>query len=77
MKHIVNIAGMIVVAFVFCVVAVLGETRVLYQMVSGIPQDVGTLDEWVEGFSYWALIGIAAALVASLLWYVLARLSQI
>jgi hypothetical protein len=71
MKHVVNLVGMMVITSLFCLLAVLAETRLLYETVSGVSENAGTLDDWMQNFTNWALAGIGAALFAGLLWYAL------
>lgn len=69
MRHLGNIAGMLAITFAFCLLAVFVEPLLLYEVVSGIPQSAGTLDNWIDDFIRWALYGIVAALGAALIWY--------
>jgi hypothetical protein len=59
------------VALILSLIAVLGETRLLSFVVSGIEE--GSLEDWLAGFVNWKLGGIVAALAAALLWYALGQ----
>lgn len=73
MKHIVNIAGMAVVAGLLCAVTVLGETRLLYETISGLPEGAGTLEEWIDDFARWGVGGIVVSFSTALLWYAIGQ----
>jgi len=74
MKHAFSLAGMFVVAVVFYLafVLVLEGQWLLPQRV--IPVAGVRLDQWLESFKMWAGMGIAAAFLASFLWYVVAQI---
>lgn len=72
MKHVVNFAGLLFVCFAFCALVALIENRILYETISGLSEGQ-TVEEWVEDFKLWGLIGVGSALLAALLWYLAAE----
>ncbi len=73
MKHALNLFGMISVAFLFyfVIVSILEEQYILPQAI--IPLAGVRFDQWLNSFRYWAGIGVATAVSASILWYILGQ----
>ena len=69
MKHVVNITGMAIVAYAFCALAVLGETLVLNDMVTGIPLELASLDEWMEDFTEIGVTNVSLGAVMMLQYF--------
>lgn len=71
-RPIVNLVGINFVAVFFYFVLVELEEKIIAALV--IPQINMTLEEWIADFRQLALIGIGAAWVTSIIWYVMTQL---
>lgn len=71
MKQILQIVGIVFVAGAFLLILVFLEENLALSEKIVPPPDV-SLEEWLENFRRWAIVGIASSLVAALLWYAVA-----
>jgi hypothetical protein len=73
MRHLVNIAGIIVIALViyFGFLIFLEGQLVLYEKV--VPPANVTLEDWLESFKWWGTAGIIASWASANLWYLLGQ----
>ncbi|MBI1923904.1 hypothetical protein HYR99_06600 [Candidatus Poribacteria bacterium] len=71
-KHIFCLGGIVVITAVFWALAhYVEKDMVLYKTV--VPPANVQLDQWLDNFERWAIVGIIMAGIASLLWYIFAQ----
>jgi hypothetical protein len=70
MRHLANIAAILVTAVAVVACTVFLEEQIVLQR-SVIPAAGTLLPEWLDDFRWWSIAGIAVAAVAALIWYVL------
>ncbi|MBM3234744.1 hypothetical protein FJZ31_00420 [Candidatus Poribacteria bacterium] len=72
MKHIACLVGIAGITFIFFLLAFYVEKNIaLYNMV--VPHAGVQLDQWLDSFWHWAIVGIIISGVASLFWYILGQ----
>lgn len=71
LKHIGFIVAMVIVALLVFFFLIPFEDQFLDSMVTTGPEI--TLDLWRESFKWWALVGVAIALLMALLWFALGQ----
>ena len=72
MKHVVYILGILLITFLFFLLAEFAEPAFFERFPPQLPADI-TMEQWKTSFQHWAKIGVYFAGGASLLWYVFAQ----
>ncbi|MFH0992058.1 MAG: hypothetical protein V1799_18790 [bacterium] len=70
MKRFLLVIAMPIIALAMVSLAVLVESKHLYNVVSGTPSSI---EEWLSTFKDWSVYIIIASTVSGLLWYILAQ----
>jgi len=68
MKHVKNLAGMILIGAMMEYLVIPGESLALASLITGMPPSI-TLDDWLHKWGTFATITIATGLATFLLWY--------
>lgn len=76
MAHLVNLAGMVIIALLLGAAAQLGEVAVLRPLVGNFENEQMDVDQWLKIFAAWSSYCLYVAAGAYLLWYAIGALSQ-